>query len=98
MSAHVVDELKDTIRRLEAKISHIEAKLEGRDEQHSNDGLRMVLIGPPGAGQIMCLLMQCDLCSPKNRQRYTGASYQGQVLRLPFGMMNICTRLPTSID
>lgn len=50
-----VEHLKDMVRRLETKVDQLEAKLQGRDTGKSPSSpleqLRMILIGPPGAGK-----------------------------------------------
>lgn len=45
-----VDSLKDLINRLESRVHHLEARLEGREKPTDVEGVRMILIGPPGAG------------------------------------------------
>ncbi len=47
-----VDSLKDTIHKLEKRVWELENKLEGRAPSSTNvsDQMRMILIGPPGAG------------------------------------------------
>ena len=50
----IVDELKNTISKLENRISELEGKLGhgGSSSSSSQDGVRMILIGPPGAGEL----------------------------------------------
>ena len=53
-----VDALKELVHKLESRVQQLEAKLEGRDGtsvQSSNSSVRMILMGPPGAG--MCTLL-----------------------------------------
>ncbi|KAG8624205.1 hypothetical protein KVT40_009181 [Elsinoe batatas] len=50
MAEQISDSIKQHIQRLEDRIVQLEAKLEGREPSTSN-GLRMILIGPPGAGK-----------------------------------------------
>lgn len=48
----VVDELKNTIDKLQAKVQDLESRLSGSSSSgsSSSDGMRMILMGPPGAG------------------------------------------------
>ncbi|KAF2243263.1 putative adenylate kinase [Trematosphaeria pertusa] len=46
----VVDELKSTVSRLEARIAELENRLAGGSGS-STEGVRMILMGPPGAGK-----------------------------------------------
>ena len=53
-----VDALRDTIHKLESRVQQLEAKLqqggEGATSQSSpskTDSIRMILMGPPGAGR-----------------------------------------------
>ena len=50
----LVDKLKGTVDKLEARVAELEARLQGKEPGGSSggDGMRMILIGPPGAG--MC--------------------------------------------
>lgn len=53
MADQIKDTMMDTINRLENRIADLEAKLAGKPG-HSGaveDGMRMILIGPPGAGK-----------------------------------------------
>ncbi|KAF2660165.1 adenylate kinase-like protein cytosolic [Lophiostoma macrostomum CBS 122681] len=49
----IVDDLKNTISRLESRISELEGQLGhgGSSSSSSAEGVRMILIGPPGAGK-----------------------------------------------
>ncbi|KAK4964428.1 adenylate kinase [Elasticomyces elasticus] len=51
----LVDKLKGTVDKLEARVAELEARLEGRDgtssSPASDDGVRMIIMGPPGAGK-----------------------------------------------
>ena len=52
---NTVDALKDLVNRLEARVEQLEAKLHEAQggspkTQTSDKSLRMVLMGPPGAG------------------------------------------------
>lgn len=48
-----VEVLRDTIRKLESRVHQLEAKMGGGDGSQSKGSLasvRMILMGPPGAG------------------------------------------------
>jgi adenylate kinase len=52
---HTVDALKDLVSKLEARVDQLETRLQKVDgsapsSSRSNKELRMVLMGPPGAG------------------------------------------------
>ncbi|OCK80184.1 adenylate kinase [Lepidopterella palustris CBS 459.81] len=46
----VVDDLKNLVHRLESRVAELEAKLSGSDGS-SGGSMRMILMGPPGAGK-----------------------------------------------
>lgn len=48
----LVDELKNTISKLESRVQELEARLHGGKGAASSspESMRMILIGPPGAG------------------------------------------------
>lgn len=46
----IVDTLKQTVDKLQQRIEELEARLSGGSPSSSTDGMRMILIGPPGAG------------------------------------------------
>ena len=51
----IVDELKSTVSRLEQRIVELENKLTGNDgsaSSTSQESVRMILMGPPGAGEV----------------------------------------------
>jgi len=51
-----VDELKKLVSRLESRIEQLESKITGHGgSSASEDGMRMVIMGPPGAGMLFCL-------------------------------------------
>lgn len=51
------DDLHDLVRKLEARVKELEARIEsGTKSALSVPGVRMILIGPPGAGTIPKLL------------------------------------------
>lgn len=49
----VVEDLKSTVSKLEQRIAELESRLTGHGgaAQASNESVRMILIGPPGAGE-----------------------------------------------
>lgn len=49
--AELAQEMKDMIHKLQQRVTELEAKLAGKASGgESTDGMRMILIGPPGAG------------------------------------------------
>lgn len=48
----LVDTLKDTIDKLEARVLSLESRLQGKAEELTGNDMRMILIGPPGAGMF----------------------------------------------
>ncbi|KIW67955.1 adenylate kinase [Phialophora macrospora] len=46
-----VDDLKDLVHKLEARVWSLERRLEGEKKPSLTDSMRMILIGPPGAGK-----------------------------------------------
>ena len=57
----VLDEVRDLVKKLESRLGRVEARLDGRDpdEKSQLPSMRMILMGPPGAGKILscCVLM-----------------------------------------
>lgn len=48
-----VQDLKDLVHKLDARVRQLEARLEGASKPKSNlSSLRMILMGPPGAGKL----------------------------------------------
>jgi adenylate kinase len=50
------DAVKDLVAKLEARVEQLEAKLlhaEGKSPKSSSDELRMIIMGPPGAGKLL---------------------------------------------
>lgn len=58
LSDQLVDTLRSTVDKLEARVAELEAKLEGKSggqsavSQSPAEGMRMILMGPPGAGML----------------------------------------------
>lgn len=55
-----VQALRDTVHRLEARVRELESRLGGGDDgskktSASGQSIRMILMGPPGAGKLFCL-------------------------------------------
>ena len=92
-----VNALRDTIDKLESRVKQLEARLgEGQEGSSANDrsieSIRMILMGPPGAGKTLCtkILVLLPLLTNINREGDASAKDQGQILRLPFGESMIC--------
>lgn len=48
-----VEDLKDLVHKLEARVRSLERRLEGGEKRPSvTDSMRLILIGPPGAGEL----------------------------------------------
>lgn len=56
MSQELVAQLKSTVDKLEARVEELESRLKGNATGGSGggrgDGMRMILMGPPGAGMF----------------------------------------------
>ena len=53
-----VEALKSTVDKLEKRIQDLESRLTGSaPSSGSSDGMRMILIGPPGAGMSKNVLL-----------------------------------------
>jgi len=57
----IVHGLKSLVEKLEARVDELEAKLQGGNGSSSGSsatttatGMRMVIMGPPGAGEALC--------------------------------------------
>lgn len=69
-----VQTLKDTIQKLEARVHELESKLTGSDNgvhktKGTIDSVRMILIGPPGAGMLAFQSVNGMLTMLKGRER-----------------------------
>ena len=54
----IVETLRDTIHKLESRVQQLEAKLQGggsstHSPSSTTDSVRIILMGPPGAGMPM---------------------------------------------
>lgn len=60
-----VDALRDLVRKLETRVEQLESKLEqttgggSTRKQKATTGIRMILMGPPGAGIVCCRTVIC---------------------------------------
>ena len=84
----IVDTLRDTIHKLESRVQQLEAKLQGGGSSSPSpssgtNSVRMILMGPPGAGMRMVLLSAHVLAHNYPRQGHTGAQDKREILRLP---------------
>lgn len=52
ISEQIVDTLRGTVDKLEQRVAELEARLEGKTSGSTADGMRMILMGPPGAGTL----------------------------------------------
>ena len=53
-----VGDLKNLVHKLESRVYSLERRLEGGDKKPSlADSMRMILIGPPGAGELLEMLI-----------------------------------------
>jgi hypothetical protein len=74
-----VERLQKVVRQLEDRI----AGLENKPGDATPTSMRMVLMGPPGAGESLdCAVKPL---SDGRRQGHTGTRNQGQVLHMPSG-------------
>lgn len=89
-----IDSLKGIIGNLESRVGQLEHRLLGNDKPQSlPESMRMILIGPPGAGTSFFISFSALFVSvllpilplTRLRQGNPGAQDQGKVLRLPFG-------------
>lgn len=49
----VVSGLKDTIGKLEARVVELESRLTGNKPKSVTEQIRVILMGPPGAGMVL---------------------------------------------
>ena len=89
-----VETLRDLVTKLESRVEQLEAKLNVANggESKSNkpaESIRMILMGPPGAGMLLLLIRLTGRIQATNyvyRKRHTSSKNQGKVLRLSFGL------------
>ena len=53
---NLVAQLQSTVDKLEARVQELEGRLRGGGQGGSSDGMRMILMGPPGAGKSLFML------------------------------------------
>lgn len=101
MSQELVDKLKSTVDKLEARVEELENRLRGNSSGGNGGGnggvsesIRMILMGPPGAGTFLPSASRFSFSAHRarangkaafNRQRHSGAVDQGEVFLLPSG-------------
>ena len=56
ITEETVNGLRDLVDKLEARVHQLESKLGGSEKQDASQSMRMILIGPPGAGEHTCLI------------------------------------------
>ena len=82
-----VEALRDTIHKLETRVHQLENKMGGGDgTSKARDGIRMILMGPPGAGTGY--LTVCGLAIGAyllRREGHSSTQAQRQVLRMSSG-------------
>lgn len=90
-----VKQLKDVIGNLESRIRRLEDRGTGSPTAAE---LRMILIGPPGAGKLLPLLVfalfppaQLSLTCARYREGNSGSQAEGAIFLLPPGMSKIPT-------
>ena len=88
-SEQIIDQLKSHIGSLEQRLNALEGRM-GKTSSAGAEGMRMILIGPPGAGTIpkdgpMAMTTGQTANPTFHRQGHPGAEDQGKVLRLPSG-------------
>lgn len=80
-----VSDLKRLVARLENRVHELEAKAGISAPKSASERMRMVLMGPPGAGKLDSKRSLSLILINWRRQRYTGSCYQGQILYMSFG-------------
>lgn len=62
MAESLVDKLTETVNRLEKRLAEVESRLTGHSSAEAPaDGMRMILIGPPGAGRSRKASSTCTM-------------------------------------
>lgn len=66
-----VSDLKDLVHKLEARVHHLESRYEsgGKTSQSTAESMRMILIGPPGAGVLHDRVALFRFCSHMVQER-----------------------------
>lgn len=66
LGEQLVDQLKGTVDKLEARVAELEARLHGKAQSSassssSDESMRIILMGPPGAGMRDSETLACFL-------------------------------------
>ena len=95
MKDETVEALRDTIHQLESRVQQLEAKLastggnvSSRGSRSNSDSVRMILMGPPGAGKEVWDTPKGLVADCVARQGYAGTKNKGKILRLPLGIFS----------
>lgn len=84
-----VEDLKAQIANLQARVDKLESEKHAQSSSKS-EAMRMILIGPPGAGMSRnCLNTGMAAANTLSRKRNASSKDQGQVLCLPLGMTSL---------
>ena len=90
-----VEALRDTIHKLESRVQQLEAKLAHSDGPSSTSSskkalksVRMILMGPPGAGSSTHQSLYGLKLTGVHRQGHTSTEDPGQILCLPLGRLS----------
>ena len=86
----MVQSLQDTIAKLESRVHQLESRLGGGDGGSSkapSDGqsARMILMGPPGAGEWLTISPCETSANHLDRQGHPGTEDPREILCLPSG-------------
>ena len=84
MKDETVEALRDTIHQLESRVQQLEAKLSStggnvssRGSRSNSDSVRMILMGPPGAGKEVWDTPKGLVADCVARQGYAGTKNKG---------------------
>jgi hypothetical protein len=80
-----VDSLKDLVNKLESRVAHLEARLEGKEKPSTGASMRMILIGPPGAGSSAIDVINYQMTYVACRQGHSSPEDQGPIWLLSSG-------------
>jgi adenylate kinase len=95
-----VSDLKDLVHKLEVRVHQLEERLGdgGKKPKRLSDSMRMILIGPPGAGEPRSFknTNSTNADTVFCREGHASATNQEQILRLSFGQHS--SKNPEKID